>query len=530
MTTSLHLRTSTAHIGRIALPTTSSKRGASLRLRLRLGTGLSLVLGIVALTSPAASTQYSHQNSAAGVCDQSFTRTTTPNQSVNVLGYPNSLLTPSGVLFVPVPGSGFAVFNPGQFTTVVSGGVTYYSPTVPYTTNPYVSTVPVTELSTLNPPGAACGLIADSAAAAATMAPAAADAMNRGFDAHATEYRIQIQAAQAAGLPAFTQFAPLGTEVPTVFTADRSARTGYVPMAAPQPMRQTIKPSLWIRTFGEVMYRDGPGNIPGFVGPALGLGGGIGAGGFLADQERRLSTFGFQGGVDLTLSGIASNKDGVVIGALGGYLQSHLTMRNSATAIDLRGPVAGVFGSYLNGPYFADLMFRGDILRMDYNDTFTAQSIDVRNYNVIFNTGFKVNLGGSNAYIEPVTGFEYTRTTYSGPILGPGYFFQLQDGDTFRARVGARFGTSFTMNNVRIEPSVLVNGWNAVKQDNNTLFTSAATGSLFLSDRRDNLYAEVSPSINFMTQAGWSGFTRAEFRFGDHFTSYGGRIGIRYTW
>lgn len=500
---------------------------------LRVGTALAVVVGAIALSPTASAQNYpspTRQTGGLGVCDETFTTVTQPSTPVSVLGYSSSFLTPGGQLFVDIGGGQFAVFNPGQFTTSTSMGSTIYVPTVPYTTNPYVSSLPVYEQSTLNPPSSGCALVASGAAAAATVASAAADVMNRGFDAHATEYRIQIQAAQEAGLPAFTQFAPLGSEVPTVFTADLSARSGYVPMAAPQPMRQTIKPSLWVRTFGEVMYRDGPGNIPGFVGPALGLGGGIGAGGFLAEQERRLSTFGFQGGMDLTLSGITSNKDGLVIGALGGYLQSHLTLSNSATTVDLRGPVAGVFGSYLNGPYFADLMFRGDILRMDYNDTFTAQSIDVRNYNVVFNTGFKINLGGSNAYIEPVTGFEYVHTTYSGPILGPGYFFQLQDGDTFRARVGARFGTSFTINNVRIEPSVLVNGWNAVKQDNNTLFTSAATGSLFLQDTRDRLYAEVSPSINFLAQGGWSGFTRAEFRFGEHFTSYGGRVGIRYTW
>ena len=167
-----------------------------------------------------------------------------------------------------------------------------------------------------------------------------------------------------------------------------------------------------------------------------------------------------------------------------------------------------------------------DLLSLDFNDGATAARVGAQNYNVVFNMGFKI---GTTYYVEPVTGVEFTRSNFGRPILGPGYQVDLNDGENLRARVGARFGTVFTLRDVRFEPSVLVNLYGTFYNSNSTLFTSNATGTLFLPDRKDDLFVEISPSINFLTQGGWSGFTRAEFRVGENLHSYGGRIGIRYS-
>lgn len=333
-----------------------------------------------------------------------------------------------------------------------------------------------------------------------------------------------MQAAQAAGQPMFTQFTTLdGTEVPTVFTADKSSRTGYVPMAAPQPVFQSAKTAVFARVFGDVLYREGANNIPtlGAVANAAGLP-------VAGQNETRTRSFGFQAGIDRTISGLTSSDDGLLIGVLGGYLQSKLNVKNAPTTVDTSGGSVGVFGSYLRGPFFVDLSLRADLLSLDYNDGMTAATIGARNYNAVFSMGYKI---GTTYYVEPVTGFEYTRSTFERPIAGPGYVVNLNDGENLRARVGARFGTVFVMNNLRIEPSVLVNLWGTIRNTNSTFFTSAATGDLILPDRKDRPYVEISPSVNFIAlQTGVSAFARAEIRTGENLTSYGGRLGVRYQW
>lgn len=364
----------------------------------------------------------------------------------------------------------------------------------------------------------------DSAEAAGAAPVEAADVANRDFLSAVYAIRHRWSESDITGL---SQFAALDPRLPTTFAA---AMGSSVPMAAPQPVGSIFKMGVFTRVFGEVGYRDGPGTLPALAALAPAVDPTLLPGNLFGDQRRRQSTFGVQLGLEAGVRRITSGDDGLIVGALGGYLQSHVTLRGLPTVIDLHGPTAGVFGTYFRGPFFTDLLFRADLLRMDYNDSFTAQGIEARNYNVVFNTGVKLNLGNSGFYVEPATGFEYIRTTFGAPIIGPDYFFSLRDGDTIKARVGARFGTTFTLNDVRIEPSVLVNGWDTVRQDNSTLFTSQILGSTLLQDRRDGLYAEVSPSVNFVTGDGWSGYTKAEFRLGDNLHSYGGGIGIRYTW
>jgi len=284
------------------------------------------------------------------------------------------------------------------------------------------------------------------------------------------------------------------------------------PVAGP-----AFKPAMWVRGFGDFEDRTGQAN---FV---------FGGQNFGADLGYRQRSGGIMAGSDVVISRLTSAQDGLILGLLTGYLTSHVSLRSTPTTADFDGLTVGGYGTYFNGPFFTDLMVKFDGLSLGIHGPGVLQTADVKNTSLIANAGYKIDLPGK-FYIEPTAGVDFVHTSFDHrSIAAAPQNVALANGEATRVRAGARIGTDWITNNIRIEPSLTGFAYEIVNASNAALFVNGA--GLTLPSDQGKLRGELQAAVNFLNvQTGWSGFIRADTRFGDQLFAAGGRGGIRYQW
>jgi outer membrane autotransporter protein len=276
------------------------------------------------------------------------------------------------------------------------------------------------------------------------------------------------------------------------------------------------KPAAWIRGFGDFEQRDGQANFN------------FGGAAFTSNLGFRQGTGGVMAGIDAVWSGLTTANDGLILGLLGGYTNSRVELRDSPASQVFSGGSVGAYGTYLSGNWFFDALFKVDLLSLDIDIPGITQSTNLTNYNAAANIGYKFDFP-NHFYFEPTAGLEYVNTNFDQATALTATTVALNDGWALRARAGARFGTEWVTNNVRIEPSLLALAYGIPEASNTALFTNGFGVSLPSDVGR--LRGELQGTVNFFDlQTGWSGFARVDTRFGDGLLSVGGKAGVRYQW
>ncbi len=174
-------------------------------------------------------------------------------------------------------------------------------------------------------------------------------------------------------------------------------------------------------------------------------------------------------------------------------------------------------------------MFKADLLSLNINGVALSQSTGTQNYSFLANIGYRYDLQQA-WYVEPTAGLEYVQTNYSNQTALTSTTVALQDGDVFRGRIGAHLGVSWVDNNIRYEPTFTALAYDLFQVTTPTALLSGPTG-LFLPNQLGKISGEVQAAVNFINLSnGWSGFARADFRFGENFVGGGGKLGVRYLW
>jgi outer membrane autotransporter protein len=276
------------------------------------------------------------------------------------------------------------------------------------------------------------------------------------------------------------------------------------------------KPAAWIRGFGDFEQRDGQANFN------------FGGAAFTSNLGFRQGTGGVMAGIDSVWSGLTTANDGLILGLLGGYTNSRVELRDSPTSEVFSGGSVGAYGTYLSGNWFFDALFKVDLLSLDIDIPGITQSTNLTNYNAAANIGYKFDFP-NHFYMEPTAGLEYVNTNFDQATALTATTVALSDGWALRVRAGARIGTEWVTNNVRIEPSLLALAYGIPEASNTALFTNGFGVSLPSDVGR--LRGELQGTVNFFDlQTGWSGFARVDTRFGDGLLSVGGKAGLRYQW
>jgi outer membrane autotransporter protein len=226
------------------------------------------------------------------------------------------------------------------------------------------------------------------------------------------------------------------------------------------------------------------------------------------------------------IKNITSANDALLLGALIGYENSHVDLKASPTAQNYEGSSVGAYASYFNGNWFTDLMFKTDFLGVTVNGGGINQNANLINYDVSGNIGYKFDLP-YKFYVEPTAGLEYINSVFGGETAFSPSTIALNNGEATRGRIGARVGTEFITNGIRIEPSLTGYVYSVLSATGNALVFSG-TGITLPSDV-DKVRGEVQAAVNFFNLTnGVSGFVRADTRFGSGLTAGGVRVGLRY--
>jgi outer membrane autotransporter protein len=275
-----------------------------------------------------------------------------------------------------------------------------------------------------------------------------------------------------------------------------------------------VRPAFWVRGFGDYERRDG---APG----AFAVPGGIVA----FDQRYTQRSGGVLAGGDLIFSNVTSSNDALILGAFAGYSAGNIRVTGGRHEFD--GPVVGAYATYLAGAAFLDMIFKVDFNDFRSDVAVMPVSADARNYSFLANVGYKIDMAG-NFYLEPTIGVEHLRSDFSNQINRATTIVTLEDSRVTRGRFGARVGTSWIQDNLRIEPSLLALGYYYFEATAATVNLGAAGGAIVLPTDEGKFRGELQGSINvFNLQTGVSGFVRSDLTFGDDYFRYGFRAGLR---
>lgn len=240
--------------------------------------------------------------------------------------------------------------------------------------------------------------------------------------------------------------------------------------------------------------------------------------------------WGGEAGFDVVLSDDPSSG-AFILGILGGYLSSSMDFDWTGSNADLEGGTVGAYATYINGGWYADLLFKANILDVDYETDFddpeNDASTDALSLGARLDTGYRFDTDGG-FFIEPQATLAYVNTdlddfTLLGTDVDP------DDADSLRGRLGLRIGGSWDSGSMIFEPFLVGSVWHEFEGDNEVTLTNG--GTIAVSDEIDNTYGEVGGGLNVINaDGGLSLFAKVDALFGGDIESISGKVGGRIAW
>ena len=292
----------------------------------------------------------------------------------------------------------------------------------------------------------------------------------------------------------------------------------------------TPGPGVWVKSIGSLTDRDVSRSL-GDILPAAAVLGNF-------DLSYKQNIYAVIGGVDSGREVIFTPFDAVVIGLMGGYIDSTVNFKQAPTSFHFSGGTAGASVSYLNGGWFLDGLFKADLLNASLNfptlAAFGAQSDSTHATNIggMANTGYRWELGGrwANWYVEPIATLTYV-STHIGDLSIAGLKANFPNGESFKGAAGLRVGDIWMSNALyEVDTSITGKVWDQFHTSNGV--TLGLVGSnLFLDDQFAKVYGEFIGQLNVTSKGtGWSAFTNASVQFNSDFVTVTGKGGVRYQW
>jgi len=272
----------------------------------------------------------------------------------------------------------------------------------------------------------------------------------------------------------------------------------------------------WARAFGGDFDRSATNSASVFGTPST----------FNSNYSQNL--WGFEGGADMMVLR-PSSGDGVLwLGALAGFVSSDVQFDTSYDKAEFSGATVGVYATYVNGPLYADLAFKADLLDVDYKTTFGGASANTNSntYGLRFDTGYRFSLA-QGFFIDPEGTLAWANTNVDNiSLLAANANFGSQD--SFRGRLGGRIGASWAGAGGIFEPFAEASVWHEFEGDNGAALASGPL-VLALTDSIDDTWGEVGGGINWFNDSGASVFFKGDALVGGDLTGFnlrgGGRIG-----
>jgi len=240
------------------------------------------------------------------------------------------------------------------------------------------------------------------------------------------------------------------------------------------------------------------------------------------DFGRTASTFGGIAGVDATIPHFFYG-DAFVIGLLGGETESHISFADGST-LQVTGPSVGLYTVYVNGRFSTDSVSKIDFF--DLNTTAVGgvgTPLGMTNYTSAYNVNYKVQMA-NNWWVEPTVGATYVTNIWDGASKAMGF----TDGQDWRGQVGARVGTSYDWNGVKVQPTLTGLVYDDFFVSGNTIIAAGFGAGALVPTDEGYLFGQLIGKVDFDWGKGWTSYVEAEVRGRQDVLGAAGRVGFRY--
>jgi outer membrane autotransporter protein len=273
------------------------------------------------------------------------------------------------------------------------------------------------------------------------------------------------------------------------------------------------------------------------------------------ESKSRTDYAGFQVGQDIARLNLGGWN--LHVGVTGGY--SETEGRTGISEARFEVPFAGVYAALTGGGgFYIDGQARWDFYQMSLSDPvqfLRQQRLDGRGFSFASSTGYNIRLG-NNFYVEPSAGVLVSRTriddlNFIANVAGAGFTvpgtLSFDEIKSTLARAGIRAGTSFTAGGMTLSPYGVVSVFHDFEGKASGNYTShcgfpgsgcvnVANGAVVpfefltgLNSSSVGTFGQYSLGITGqVTNTGWLGYARVDFRKGDNIEGVGMNGGIRY--
>jgi outer membrane autotransporter protein len=247
--------------------------------------------------------------------------------------------------------------------------------------------------------------------------------------------------------------------------------------------------------------------------------------GLAYDNSYNQTMDGIETGIDHVVSHDADST--LVLGALLGYNTSRLNFKAGADKVRYTAWNFGVYASYVNGPWFANLLAKDDLTRVKF-DFPGVPGIEKRDGNSF---GGKLTAGGHFATdsidLEPQASLAYVRSTLSDVDV-PGSSFDFDSGTSLRGTLGLRLSTIMAQETTNFQPFIFAGVGNEFDAKNSVTMASGGS-SVSIADKPIRSFGIASVGLNAFGEGGLSGFVKADGLFASHTNSFAFWAGLRFT-
>jgi hypothetical protein len=295
--------------------------------------------------------------------------------------------------------------------------------------------------------------------------------------------------------------------------------------------RTNYKPALWVKITGSWTSRTMPlqtlssyaalaGVLPGF------------------DTSFDQDTFAIQLGADKAYSHVFSAGDALVVGAGAGYVTSKLKFTSSRNAFDYSGATLHGSVDYYNGPFFLDVLVKGDLLTLDYKFgtlspfAYSSDSTAADSWGVMSSAGLHFPFSHTRLYFEPMLTIAYQESGLDA-FSALGTTADFTQGDTLRGAIGGRLGGVLNDDeNSYLMASLTGRYWDEFSNHTGLVLSSSGPAIALDDMHREKGFGEVSGrlSLSGKNWGGWSGYISSGAKFNSAFTTVNLNGGVRFQW
>ncbi len=294
---------------------------------------------------------------------------------------------------------------------------------------------------------------------------------------------------------------------------------GKLSERAPQ-VSPSLTPATWIKGSGTWLNQDDKASTSAYGRT------------YRYDLSRALDVWNLEGGIDFGKKGVLAERDALIFGVLGGWVQGGLDYDHILRQYDMQGGEAGAYGTYLNGGLFVDTLFKTTFLEIDPNSSpgFSG-SFDAMAWGVRTDTGYRFGGFRGGPFIEPLGTIAVVWSALDNLTIDDNKI-SFDEGTNVRGRLGLRAGLSYDIwSGIRMEPFVIGSVWSNLSGENKATLTSLDTTFVDFTDTPDRLWGVVSAGVNFFSpSASTSLFAKLDVTFGEETNGIGAKAGARVSW